>query len=197
MAYGFFGIIHVFSVTKEKNIMAKSVKKTVKSKVGGGLKKLGKGADWLGFAAGYFGTIASAGGEGIDNIIAIHKNAIVRHNVFALTDIPNRIQDPNWNPFLITGVIMTVGGKLVQYLPSFVPYQNTVAGIVSKAGFGMAVGSGVAIGVSELAMGSGPFDGSGGGGTSAVWKVPKGRTTTTSGKARQVTHSTGYARPAQ
>ena len=88
-----------------------SVKKTVKSKVGQALKKLTKGADWLGFFGGYAATIMGAGGgDLIGDMVSIHTNAIVRHNIFAVADVPNRIQDPNWNPLLITGAIMTVGG---------------------------------------------------------------------------------------
>ena len=179
-----------------------SVKKTVKSKVGQGLKKLSKGADWIGFIGGYVGTVMTAYGQGDDilgGMVPMHVNAVVRHNIFAVADVPNRMQDPNWNPLLLTGVVMTVGGTVAKYLPSFIPHQSTVANIVTKAGYGLAVGSGAAIIVSELAMGSNPFDksSSSGGGGSKVWIVPTNSGVSNVGMKNRPTVSTGYARPAR
>ena len=178
-----------------------SVKKTVKSKVGQGLKKLSKGADWIGFIGGYIGTVMGAyGGEDGDilgGMIPMHVNAVVRHNVWEIADTPNRMQDPNWNALLITGIIMTVGGTVAKYLPSFVPHQSTAANIITKGGYGLAIGSATAIVVSELAMGSSPFDksSSSGGGGSNVWKVPKSTGVSNVGMQSRPTASTQYASP--
>ena len=185
-----------------------SVRKTVKSKVGSGLKKLAGGADWLGLAGGYFGTLVTgskvySGEESNDlqNVVNVHVNAITVHDFGKVLKVPQRhMQDAGWNPLLITGVVMTVGGTVAKYLPTIIPHQQTVAGIVTKAGYGMAVGSGLAMVTAALAEGSNPFakhGESGGNSTSSVWKVPTGRSITTAGTAREVTHSSGWARPAQ
>ena len=162
--------------------MGKSVTSTVKGKVGGGLKKISKGADWIGAVAGYVGSIASAssswGGELLPDIISMHVNAVTRHNVSALTDIPARLGDSNWNPVLMTGVGAAVIGTIAGYLPSLIPHQSTISNIVAKAGIGAVVGSLAAIAVSELAQGSNPFDapgtksGSSQGGASTAGRVP-------------------------
>jgi len=161
--------------------MAKSVTSTVKGKVGGALKKVNKGADWLGAVAGYVGSIASAssswGGELLPDLISIHTNAVTRHNFMALTDIPARVGDSNWNPLLMTGVGAAVVGTLGGYLPNFIPHQGTISNIIAKGGIGLVVGSLAAIALSELAQGSSPFDRAGTksasqGGASTSGRVP-------------------------
>ena len=138
------------------------VTKTVKSKVGSGLKKFSGGADWLGAIGGYAGTIATAAGSWgttfLDGAVSMHMNAVTRHNFMAVMDVPARMGDSNWNPFLITGGLMAVGGWIAKVVPNLVPHQSTIGGIVSKAGVGMVVGSTAAIIVSEFAQGSSPFD---------------------------------------
>ena len=142
--------------------MTKGVTKTVKGKIGSGLSKLSKGADWLGAIGGYAGTVGSAasswGSPFLEGAVDMHMNAVSRHNFMAVLDTPNRLSDPNWNPFLITGAVMAVGGWVAKVVPNIVPHQSTIGSIVSKAGVGMAIGSGLAIMVSELAQGSSPFD---------------------------------------
>ena len=142
--------------------MTKGVSSTVKGKVGSGLKKLSGGADWLGAIGGYAGTIASAAGASgsdfLNSAVDFHMNAVTRHNFMAVFDTPNRMGDSNWNPFLITGGVMAVAGWVAKVVPNVIPHQSTIGSIVSKAGVGMAIGSTVAIVVSEFAQGSSPFD---------------------------------------
>ena len=160
--------------------------KSVKGKVGSTLKKLSKKADWIGAIAGYLGTIQTANvaygsGEFLPNFINLHVNAVTRHNVGEITSrFPEGgyIGDPNWNSLFITGVGMAVGGKLLGYLPSVIPSQATIGSIVSKGGFGMAVGSFAAMIMGALAYGSGPFDNTGAGGS----KNSKQPQATTSGR---------------
>ena len=145
--------------------MVKSVKRTVSNKLGKGLSKLNKSADWVGAIGGYFGTVATAansmGSDFMQGTIDLHLNAVTRHNIGAVMDTPARMGDPNWNPMLLTGAIAAVGGWIVKMLPNFVPHQDTIGNIVSKAGVGAVIGATGAIVVSELAQGSSPFDRSG------------------------------------
>ena len=185
----------------------KSVRATVKSKVGGALTKVNKGADWLGLAGGYFGTLITGsrvyGGENdLENLVNVHVNAVTVHDFGKVLQVPSRhMQDAGWNPLLLTGVIMTVGGTIAKYLPSIIPHQATVAGIVTKAGYGMAIGSGLAMGVAALAESSNPFakkgSNSGSNSTSAVWMVPKSSSISNVGMHKKPTASLAFSRPAR
>ena len=159
-----------------------SVKRTVSKKVGGGLKKLSKGADWLGAIGGYAMTINAAastwGAEFLPGFVDIHMNAVTRHNFGDLMLTPQRMTDPNVNPPFLTGILMALGGWAAKMLPNVVPHQSTVGNIVSKAGVGMVIGSTAAMMVYELASGSSPFDKAGSSGGSRTGPT---KSATTSG----------------
>ena len=159
-----------------------SVKSTVSKKVGGGLKKLSKGSDWLGFIGGYAMTVNAAatswGAEFLPGFLDMHMNAVTRHNIGAVLDTPARMGDPNWNPALLGGIVAAIGGWAAKMLPNIVPHQSTIGSIVSKAGVGMVIGSTAAIVVSELAQGSSPFDKAG---TTSGGRTGPTKSATTSG----------------
>lgn len=158
---------------------------SVKSKVSSKLSGLAKHADMLGAVVGYLGTFATAskaeGGEFMSTIIARHVNAVKIHNVARLQDLPARlVNDPNWGSMTMTGLTLGIVGLITSYLPSLVPWQGTAASIMKKAGFGMAIGGGAALIISEISEGSGgsTVDGASfSSSSSASSSSPTGRTT--------------------
>ena len=147
---------------------------SIKTKISNKLSTAGKHADKLGSILGYIGTIYTAGKSSgspsaVESLVVVHKNAITRMNIAELpANVMDHITNPSFDPMLWTGVGLAVGGAIASYLPSIVPWQGSIASLAKKAGFGLAVGSLLAIGTLSLAAGSSPFDNNSSGGTSDV-----------------------------
>ncbi len=143
--------------------------KTLRGKVGGKFSSAAKHADMLGAVLGYFGTFAAVGKEEnvsfIQEIMYRHVNAVTIHNVGKLsTDyIPSLVgASPGtetaggaWSNLFRLGVAGLISGAIVGMLPSVVPWQKSAASIVKRGGFGLAVGTALAVAVGKLAEGSG------------------------------------------